>query len=63
MNFETKRKIENISDFKNGYQPRTNMVENEKSDWVTNSHSILATWRKLFSQLLNVYAVTAQQVS
>jgi tRNA A37 threonylcarbamoyladenosine dehydratase len=54
---ETNRKIENVSDFKNGYQPRTTIVKDEKSDWVTNCHSILATWRKHFSQLLNVYEV------
>jgi hypothetical protein len=54
---ETNRKIENISDFKNGYQPRINIVKDEKSDWVTDFHSILATWRKHFSQLLSVYGV------
>jgi len=27
----------------------------EKSDLVTDSHSILAKWRKHFSQLLNVH--------
>ena len=32
------------------YQPRTNMIK----DLVTESHSILARWRKHFSQLLNV---------
>ena len=54
---ETNRKIENISDFENGYQPRTNIVKDEKRDWFINCHSILATWRKYFSQLLNVYGV------
>jgi hypothetical protein len=33
------------------------MIKAEKSDWDTNCHSILATWRKQFSQLLNVYGV------
>jgi hypothetical protein len=42
-----------ISDFKKGYQPRTNVVKDEKGDLVVDSHRILATW----SQLLNVHGV------
>jgi predicted RNA-binding protein len=44
-----------ISDFKKGYQPRTNIVQNEKDDLVADSHSILAWWRNYFSQLWNVH--------
>ena len=58
---ETNRKIKNIrdlyrsiNDFKKGYQPRTNIVKDEKNDLVADSHSILGRWRKHFSQLLNV---------
>ena len=58
--FETNSKVKNIrdfyrgiNDFKKGYQPRTNMVKDEKGDLVTESHSILARWRRYFSQLLN----------
>jgi hypothetical protein len=43
-----------INDFKKGHQSRTNIVKNEKSDLVADSHSILARWRNYFSQLLNV---------
>ena len=50
---ETNNKIKNIRDlyrgianFKNGYQPRTIIVEDEKGDFVTDSHSILARRRK-----------------
>jgi len=46
-----------ISDFKKGYQPRTNAVKDEKGDLVADSHSILARWRKNCSQLLNVHGV------
>jgi hypothetical protein len=46
-----------ISDFKNGYRPRTNIVKDEKSDLVADCHSILARWRNYFSQLLNVHEV------
>ena len=42
-----------INDFKNGYQPRTNIVMDEKGDLITDSHDILARWRKYFSQLMN----------
>jgi flagellar basal body rod protein FlgC len=46
---EINSKIKNItdlhsgtSDFKKGYQPRTNVVKEEKGDLVTDSNSILA---------------------
>jgi len=58
---ETHSKIKNIrvsyrgmNDFHRGYQPRTNIVKDEKGDLITDSHSILARWRNHFSQLLNV---------
>jgi hypothetical protein len=46
-----------ISDLKKGYQPRTNIVNDEKGDLVVESHSILARWRNHFSQLLNTHRV------
>ena len=61
---ETNSQVKNIWDlywdinnFKHGYQLRTNIVNNEKGDLVTDSHSILAWWRNNFSQLLNVRGV------
>jgi len=61
---ETNSKIKNIrglyrgmNDFKMGYQPRTNIVKDEKGDLVTDSHSIFAWWRNHFSQLLNIHWV------
>ena len=42
-------------DFKKGYQPRTNVVNNEKGDLVADSYSIVARWRNYFSQLWNVH--------
>ena len=44
-----------IIDFKKGYQPRTNIVMDDKSDLVADSHSILASWRNYFSKMLNVH--------
>ena len=38
---ETNSKIKNVSDFKMGYQPRTNVVKDEKCDLATDSYSIL----------------------
>jgi hypothetical protein len=46
-----------ISEFKRGYQPRINVVKDEKGDLVADSHSILARWRTHFSQLLNIHGV------
>ena len=47
-----------ISDFKNGYQPKTNIKNDEKGDLVTDSRSILARWRNHFSQPFNVHGVS-----
>jgi len=61
---ETNSKIENIrnlyrgiNDFKKGYQPRCNIVKDEKGDLVADSHSIVARWWNYFSQLFNVHGV------
>jgi len=47
-----------ISDVKKGYQPRTDIVKEEKGDLVADCNSILARWRNHFSQLLNVHGVS-----
>ena len=61
---ETNSKIQNIrdfyrgiNDFKKGYQLGCNIVKDEKGDVVADSHSIVASWRKYFSQLFNVHGV------
>jgi len=61
---ETNSKIKNIrdlyrgiNDFKKGYQPRTIIVKDEKGDLAADANSIMARWRKYFSQLLNVHGV------
>jgi len=61
---ETNSKIQNIrdlcrsiDDFKKGYQPRCNIVKDEKGDLVADSHRIVARWRNYFSQLFNVHGV------
>jgi hypothetical protein len=40
--------ITGINDFKKGYQPRTNIVKDEKGDLIAHSHSILARWKNHF---------------
>jgi hypothetical protein len=61
---ETNSKILNIrdlyrviTDFKKRYQPRCNIVKDEKCDLVADTHSIVARWRKYFSQLFNEHGV------
>jgi hypothetical protein len=46
-----------ISGFRKGNQHRQNIVKDEKTDLVSDSHSILARWRNHFSLLLNVHGV------
>jgi hypothetical protein len=46
-----------ILDFKKDYQPRTNIVKDEKGDMVADCHNILAGWRNHISQLFNVHYV------
>jgi hypothetical protein len=46
-----------IIDFKKGYQPRTNIVTDEKGDFFTDCHSILARWSNHFSQLFHLHGV------
>jgi len=47
-----------ISDFKKGCQLRTHIVKDEKGNLVTDSHGIVARWRKLYCQLFNVHGVS-----
>jgi hypothetical protein len=44
-----------ISDFRRGYQPRTNIAKDKKGDLVADCHSILDRRRSYSSQLLNVH--------
>jgi len=59
---ETNSKVNNvrvlyrgINDFKEGHQPRTLIVKDEKGELVADRHSIMARWRNYFSQLLDVH--------
>jgi hypothetical protein len=48
-----------INALKKGYQPRTNILKDEKGVLVADSHSIVARWRDHFSHLFNVHAVSS----
>jgi anti-sigma28 factor (negative regulator of flagellin synthesis) len=59
---ESNSKNKNIRDpyrgtNKKGYQPRTNLVKDEKGDLVTDPHKIVNMWMNYFCQLLNVQRV------
>jgi hypothetical protein len=44
-----------INEFKKGYQPRTNLVKDERGDLLADLHKILNRWKNYFCQLLNVH--------
>jgi hypothetical protein len=43
-----------ITEFKKGYQPKTNLVKDEKGDLLADPKKILSRWKNYFCQLLNV---------
>jgi hypothetical protein len=47
-----------VNEFKRGYQPRNNLMNDENVDLLADSHNILKRWKKYFSQLLNVHNVS-----
>jgi hypothetical protein len=57
MNKNIRDVYRDISNFRKGYQPRTNVVKDEKGDMAADIHSILARWRNNFCQVLNVHGV------
>jgi hypothetical protein len=46
-----------VNEFRMGYQPRTNLVKDEKCDLLAGSYSILNWSKNHFCQLLNVHEV------
>jgi hypothetical protein len=43
-----------ITEFKKGYQPKTNLVRDERGDLLADPQKNLTRWKNYFSQLLNV---------
>jgi hypothetical protein len=46
-----------INEFKKSYQPRTDLVKDEKGDLLVDPHKIVNRWMNYFCQLLNVQRV------
>jgi hypothetical protein len=46
-----------INGFKKGYQPRTNLVKDERGDLLADPQKILNRWKNYFCQLLIVHGV------
>jgi hypothetical protein len=44
-----------ITEFKKSYQPRTNLVKDEKNDALVDPYKILNRWKNCVCQLLNVH--------
>jgi hypothetical protein len=49
--------LRDIHEFNKRYQTRTNIVNDEKCDYVADSHSILVRSKNHFSQLFNIRGV------
>jgi hypothetical protein len=47
-----------INEFKNGYQPTTNMAKKENGHLLANSFNILNMWKNYLLQLLNVRSLS-----
>jgi hypothetical protein len=47
-----------INEFKRGYQPRNNLVNDENGDLLADSYNVLNRWKNYFSQLLNLRNVS-----
>jgi hypothetical protein len=43
-----------VNEFKKGYQPRSNLVKDEKGDLLADPHNIVNRWMNYFCQPLNV---------
>jgi hypothetical protein len=44
-----------INEFKKGYQPRTNLVKDERCDLLADPNKILNRWKNYFCELLNLH--------
>jgi hypothetical protein len=44
-----------INEFKKGYQPRSNLVKDERGDLLADPHKMLNRWENYFCELLNVH--------
>jgi hypothetical protein len=47
-----------IREFKKGYQPRTNVMKDENSDLLADTHTVLSRLKNSFYQPLNVHSAS-----
>jgi hypothetical protein len=57
-NKNTRDLYRGINEFKKGYQLRNNFMKDENGDLLAGSQNVLNSWKKYFSQLLNMYDVS-----
>jgi hypothetical protein len=46
-----------INEFKKGYQPRINIIEDENDNLLADPQNVLNRWKKFFNPVLNVHGV------
>jgi hypothetical protein len=54
-NKNTRDLYRGINEFKKGYQPRTNLVKDERGNLLADPHKILNMWKNYFCELLKVH--------
>jgi hypothetical protein len=54
MNKNIRDLLRGITEFKKGYQPKTNLVKDERDDILADPQKILTGWKNYFCKLLNV---------
>jgi hypothetical protein len=56
-NLNTRDLYRGVYEFKKGYQPRTNLVKDERGDLLADPHKSLNRWKNYFCELLSVHEV------
>jgi hypothetical protein len=51
-----------INEFRKGYQPIINTIEDEKSNLLADHQSVLNRWKNFFNQMLNVHGFHVRQM-
>jgi hypothetical protein len=46
-----------INEFKKGYQPRINIIQDENDNLIADPQNVLNRWKNFFNQVLNVHGV------
>jgi hypothetical protein len=46
-----------INEFKKGYQPRINIIEDENGNPLADPQNVLKKWKNFFNPVLNVHRV------